>query len=275
MTIRTPLALGLALLSSLTLTACDDPICPSSVSVLIVSPSADASLSSAQDQDPNAAGVQTTVNVASNFKAGTTLNLTVTDERTGAVSQHTADAGADGAALFAGVTLPAGPVKLAVNGTSKCGTASTEIAVNVITDGVCDMSIAEGPIDNAFYAPVPVLNSSNDSDTALPNFQANLNVSSAAGFVVEFYVLDVLSGSEASAGTVTADANGLATLPVTLAQGHQAVRATCQLAGANAASATSTVFVDTVTPSCTLTSPRKESPLRLTRTKMMAPMASR
>lgn len=233
----------------------DGPICPSELVMVIQSPADGSTLSEATDDDPIAAGVQTSVAVRSNFDSGAEMTLTVTDDLTGAVSLHEATADANGTASFSDITLPSGPVTLFAEGASDCGTANDESKVDVVTDSICTLTIVEGPIENSFYAPIPVLNSATDSDAALPNFQANFDVQSAPGFQVEVFVLDVDVGSEASIGTGTADADGVASFQATLAQGRQVVRATCVLNGASAASATNTVQVDTIVPACSLTNP--------------------
>jgi hypothetical protein len=195
--------------------------------LVISSPADGATVAASADLDASAAGLQTNIEVRSNFGSGVELILSVTDDTSGAVEQHTATVDGDGEATFASVTLPAGPVTLTADGASKCGTATDSTSITVITDGACALTIDEGPIANDFYAPIPVLNSTNDSDPSLPNFQANVTVASAPGFSVEFLVLDVEAGSEASIGTMTADASGEAKFQTTLAQGRQVLRATC------------------------------------------------
>ncbi len=237
-------------------TACGDgPTCPSEIVVVFQSPVADGNLSNANDSDATKAGIQSDVIVRSNLTSGDDFVLTVTTADN-AVEQIEATSNADGDVTFEGVTFPAGAITLSVTGTSDdgCGSGSDELSVTVITEAACDLSIAEGPIDVEYFAPIPVLNSTNDSDNGLPNFQANIVVASGAGFDVEVFVLDVASGTEASLGTMPATA-GSASFSATLAQGVQAIRATCSSGGVNEASATNTVRVDTVVPTCELTTP--------------------
>jgi hypothetical protein len=255
------LANGRALLALLTTagiaSACGDgPTCPSEIVVVFQNPVTGGNLSNANDGDTARAGIQSDVTVRSNLGNGDDFTLTVTNSDN-AVEQITATSNADGDVTFEGVTFPAGEVTLSVTGTSDdgCGSGTDEVVVTVVTDAACDLSIAEGPIDNEFFAPIPVLNSTNDSDGALPNFQANLNIASGAGFEVEVFVLDVASGTEASLGTTTAGADGAASFATTLAQGVQAIRATCVSGNVNEASATNTVRVDTVVPTCELNVP--------------------
>tara|TARA_R110002073_G_scaffold74100_2_gene181036 strand:- start:23413 stop:27168 length:3756 start_codon:yes stop_codon:yes gene_type:complete len=248
----------LALLATATMaSACGDgPTCPSEIVVVFQNPVANGNLSNANDSDAGRAGIQSDVTVRSNLGSGDDFTLTVTNSDN-AVEQITATSNADGDVTFEGVTFPAGEVTLSVTGVSDdgCGSGTDEVVVTVVTDAACDLTIAEGPIDNEFFAPIPVLNSSNDSDGAIPNFQANLNIASGAGFNVEVFILDVSTGVEASVGTATAGADGTASFAATLAQGVQAVRATCVSGSVNEASATNTVRVDTIVPTCELTVP--------------------
>tara|TARA_R110002096_G_scaffold16898_2_gene57695 strand:- start:23394 stop:27083 length:3690 start_codon:yes stop_codon:yes gene_type:complete len=225
--------------------------------VVIQSPGDSSSVSAADDQDAAAAGIQTDVEVRTNLANNDKVVLTVTDDRTGSVSLHESTANSDGDVTFARVTLPSGPVTLEAEGSSDCGSGIDEVSVNVIGEALCDLTIVEGPIENDFFAPIPVLNSSNDSDPALPNFQANLTVQTAEDFVVEVFVLDAGTGTEVSLGKIDANSDGVATAQTTLGQGRQVVRATCTKGSSNAASAANTVEVDTIVPTCTLTSPEE------------------
>lgn len=258
MTKTTAKLLGLFALSAGGLLAAgcgDGPTCPTEIVVVIQSPTDSASISTSDDLDGTAAGIQRNVEVRTNLSTNDEVVLTVTDDRSGAVSLHEGVANSDGEVTFTDVTFPSGSVSLLAEGKSKCGIGSDEVTIDVIGEALCDLSIDEGLISNDFFAPIPVLNASNDSDASLPNFQANLTVQTAPDFTVEFFVLDVASGSEASLGQVTADADGKATSQTTLAQGTQVVRATCIKGSANAASAANTVQVDTIVPTCTLTNP--------------------
>ncbi len=258
MTMRAAQLLSLMVLGAggLFSTACGDgPQCPSELVLVISSPADGATIAASADLDDSAAGLQTNIDVRSNFGSGSELTLSVTDDTSGAVEQHTATVDGDGEATFANVTLPAGPITLTANGASKCGTATDSSSITVITDGACTLTIDNGPITNDFFAPVPVLNSTNDDSPTLANFQASVTVAAAPGFSVEFFVLDVDANSEASIGTMTADANGDAKFETSLAQGRQILRATCRLDSTIAASASNTVQVDTIVPACTLTNP--------------------
>ncbi|MCP4448946.1 MAG: hypothetical protein GY811_26975 [Myxococcales bacterium] len=211
-------------------------------------------MSALDDLDATASGIQVDVALRSNFESGDEFVLTVTDS-SNAVAQFEAIADGSGSVVFDNVTLPAGELSLEATGSSNCGTGSDTAELVVLTASDCGLTIVEGPIENSFYAPIPVLNSGNDSNSDLPNFQSKIEIQTGDGFDVEVFVLDTDSGVEASVGVATTDTTGLASFDVTLAQGLQAVRATCTRGGANEASATNTVFVDTVVPSCSLESP--------------------
>jgi hypothetical protein len=253
------LCCSVAVLLGTVLTGCGDgPTCPTALVAVIQSPGDGLSLSAADDLDSGAAGTQVDIAVRSNLRNGDDFELTITDE-SNAVALYDGTSNSDGDVTFAGVTLPAGALQIEVTGTSDdgCGTASDSISVVVITEALCALTIDEGPIDNAFFAPIPVLNSSNDSNLTLPNFQASVTVSTSPGFTVEVFVLDAEGGPEASLGSETADTGGAASFPATLAQGRQAIRATCSQGAVNESSATNTVHVDTVVPSCQLTAPQQ------------------
>lgn len=232
----------------------DGPICPSELVVVIQGPANGDDISGADDKNLVDAGTQVDVVVRSNFHLGDPFVLTVTDEND-AVSQFDAVSDGSGNVTFVDVTLPSGTVTLSASGSSDCGTGSDTSEISVQTEADCALTILENPIENEFYAPIPVLNASNDSDGSVPNFQSNLQIQTTPGFTVEAFVLDTGANSEASIGTATADENGVASFATTLAQGRQAVRATCTSGGINEASATNTVHVDTIVPACTLSEP--------------------
>lgn len=250
--------LGLLAMTSavLGLVGCGDgPTCPSEIVVVIQSPDEGVSLSLSDDLDTSKAGIQRDVHVRSNLKRGDSLTLTIKDERTGSVSQQTAISDEAGSATFSGVTLPAGKVKLSVKGVSDCGSSFDEITVEVVTDSLCDLNMDDGPIENDFYKPLPVLNDSIDNDTDKAGFQAEVSVASVMGAEVELFALDVASNNEVSVAKLTADSTGIVRYTPTLAQGAQVLRAVCKSGSTSAASATNTVYVDTVIPVCTLTNP--------------------
>lgn len=240
----------------LTTTGCGDgPICASEIVVLF------SSMSDGDDitmDDSTAPGVQVDVPVRSNLKQGERVTLTLIDESGEVAGTLETTSDANGDALFDDVNMPFGPVTLQVLASSdKCGAGMDEVQVNVVGQALCQLTVREGLIANDFYAPLPVLNATNDSDTDLPSFQANIDVGTAPGFEVELFVLDVDAAIESSAGVIPADDQGQATFALTLAQGRQALRAECVSSGGNtrASSANTAVFVDTEAPTCTLTNP--------------------
>ena len=248
-------------LAALMLTAAagcgDGPICPSDVVVVLESPAAGGTVTSADDQSSGDPGIQVNVQARSNLKAGAAVSLVVTSS-SGAVATYDDTTDGEGDVNFTGVTLPAGSVNLEVSTSSDCGTASDSGDVTVVTNGICDLTIAEGPIDNDFYDPFPVLNSTNDSDSDLADFQATVGIQTGADFAVELFVYNAETGTETSAGEVTADDSGAVSYSVTLAQGRQAIRATCVKGDVAEASATNTVMVDTVVPTCELRVPERD-----------------
>lgn len=242
--------------AALAIVGCGDgPTCPSDIVVVIAAPS--GSLSTADDLDAGKAGIQQNVRVRTNLQKNDKVTLTVKDARTNGVSQMESTADKDGLVIFPNVTMPSGEVTLTVEASSDCGKGSDEIKVNVTTGSLCDLTFEDGPITNSFFAPVPVLNNSNDNDTDLADFQAQIRIASVAGSKVELFVLDVKSDKETSVGVVDVGAGASALFETTLLQGAQVIRAVCSNAGVNSASATSTVQVDTIVPTCTLTNPEE------------------
>ena len=240
---------------TLSATGCGDgPICPAEIFVAITAPAADSDVR--DDVDAETPGVQIDVQVRSSLVDGQSFTLTVTGED-GGNEDYQAVSDAEGDVVFENVTVPAGAVTLRVDGTSEdCGDGSDEIEVNVVAGAGCVLTVREEPIENDYYAPLPVLNASNDADADTANFQANIDIESLSDYEVELFVLDVDAATENSAGQLTADADGAATFAITLAQGRQALRAVCVSPNSSASpSITTTVFVDTVPPTCAVTAP--------------------
>ena len=239
---------ALAAVLTLGLASCGDgSLCPTDLVVVISAPANGTNVTI--DKDPDTAGVQTDVVVRSNFADGDGFTLTVA----GIGTPYVGTSDSVGDVVFADVTLPAGSVSLVVVGESDkgCGTASDEASVQVAALTGCDLLIREGTLTNDYY-DLPVLNSTNDSDSGADDFQANIDVTTLADFDVELFVTDT---AETSAGTATADGDGDASFALTLGQGQKSVRAVCKSSNGSITrdSGATVVFVDTVVPMCTLT----------------------
>jgi hypothetical protein len=251
-------ALHLALVAALAavpLGCGDGPICASEIVVVIASMQSGDDIDTDTSPDP---GVQIDVPVRSNLKQGDTVTLTVMDAGGQAVATREQTSDANGDVLFQAVDVPPGPVTLRVEGSTRdCGSGTDQIQINVTGAAACVLIIREGPLANDFYAPLPVLNTTNDSDGSLPGFQANIDIATSPGYGVELFVLDVASGVETSAGTVGADDQGLAWFPLTLAEGRQVLWAECASSSGtrSASSGNTSVFVDTEAPACDLVYP--------------------
>ena len=248
---------GLYLLATTALAAgCGDgPICPSEVIVIIASPGAGATLSTADDADPEKPGIQRDVVVQTTLDSGSAFQLTLTDGE-GGVLRLDAAADRDGNVTFSGVTFPAGSLTLTVEATSRagCGEGSASTTLTVLGESECSLALRQTPVDSDFYAPIPVLNTAVDTNGAMADFQGNVDVSSAAGSRVTLFLKDEATGEESELASAIAE-SGTASFDVTLPQGEQVLRATCTGAGAGEASASHTYFVDTVAPICELTAP--------------------
>lgn len=236
----------------------DGPICPSEIVVVIASLGNGAGVTG--DISPDQ-GVQIDIPVRSNLDDGDLFTLSIRDAEGTEIATREVAGDSNGDALFEVVTVPVGALTLHVTGSSarRCGQGTDQVQINVLGSGGCELAVREQPIDNAYYAPLRVLSATNDSDPLLPGFQATIDITSRPGQQVELLVLDIESASETSAGTITADGAGQASFAITLAEGRQAVRASCVSAGTTASSPTTTVFVDTTVPVCTITSPAEGS----------------
>jgi hypothetical protein len=244
-----------AALAAVPLGCGDGPICASEIVVVIASMSNGDDITNDTSADP---GVQIDVPVRSNLKQGDTVTLRVMDAAGQEVATRELTSDGNGDVLFQGVDVPPGQVTLRVEGSSRdCGSGADQIQVNVIGTAACQLAIREGLLESDFYAPLPVLNTINDSDGSLPGFQANIDITTSPGYDVELFVLDVASGIETSAGAVSADGEGLASFPLTLAQGRQVLWAECVSSSGTRSdsSGNTSVFVDTEAPTCDLVYP--------------------
>lgn len=233
----------------------DGPICPSEVVVLISSASDGDTITTDTSPEP---GIQSDVAVRTNLRGGERVTLTVLDSGGTEVATVEGMSDSEGNVLFAGVDMPAGLAILRAEANAgECGSGFDEVQVNVLTGGGCGLAVREGLLESEYYAPLPVLNTSNDSDPALPNFQANIDITTSASYDVELFVLDIDSATETSAGVVTAATDGSATFAITLAQGRQTLRATCTPPGGGlgASSANTPLLVDTEAPMCWFANP--------------------
>lgn len=233
---------------------CDDGlICQQEVLVAIIEPSGviTEDLSAAVD------GVQTDVRVQSTFSRGVTLTLTVEDDDGNALATLTAETDAQGNALFQDVTVPVEGADLRVVGDAgECGRDEDVRHVELLGGGDCTLEFATAPEANAFYAPLDVFNSSTDGSAAMPGYQGDLVVTTKAGDTVGVF----LSGPgavETQVGSGTADGTGELRLAMNLPEGQDNLRVQCTgPAGTGVrSSGVTSVFVDTVSPACSLTSP--------------------
>ena len=212
-------------------------------------------LDASQDIDSGRPGIQIDVIVVTNIGPGQAVQLEI--DANGNMSTLNAQTDSNGDARFQSVDMPNGAVTLQATSTSRCGEGfSNSISVTVSGSAGCELTIAEGPIDVPFYAPIPVLNQNNDSDVATPDFQATIVVNTDPEANVRILSSDIETGDETElvSGPAT---GGIATFPLTLAQGQHALQATCETGPVSGISPTTTVFVDTTPPTCELTRPEE------------------
>jgi hypothetical protein len=242
-----------ALATALGAAGCGDgPICQSEVLVIIQSPSGPV----LDDVNVDMDGVQVDVSVRSTFPALVDVTLQVLDADERELSTVTAPTDENGDVVFEDVTLDEGAAILVASGDAgECGSDEDRVRIDLGGGNDCAVTIRQTPIENDFYAPLGVLNLSNDTDTGSDDFQGDVDVATAPGFEVELFVTD--DGVESSAGNATADDAGDASFAVTLGQGRQSLRAVCRSSsGSSSNASTSTaVFVDTEAPDCAMTNP--------------------
>jgi hypothetical protein len=222
----------------------DGPTCPSDIVVVIESPRGNLI-----DDASSADGVQTDVDIRSNLLAGDELSLVVSMGDAD-IATYATTADQDGRARFAQITVPTGLITLRVSASSACGEGEDSVAV-VVGNQDCLIGVREEPTASEYYG-IPVLNAGHDTDADRAGFQGTADVSTTAGFAVELFVA---APAEASLGEMTADADGAAAFPLSLAEGQNTLRAVCRAPSGSPteASLATVVFVDTVAPGCTLT----------------------
>jgi hypothetical protein len=230
--------------------ACSDSIpCPGPSLLVITSPQGSVTI----DSNLDLAGAQTDVKVRTTLPQGSPVDFEVWsgDQMVRMVSTTVTDSGQ---ALFSDLDLPTGTVSIRAAGYSICGVTRDEVIVDVVAGVGCTVAIDPVPVINAFYAPLPVLNSVADLDQATADFQSHVNVQTIRGWRAELFVSD--DGVEQPAGSVIAGDNGLAQFNTTLLQGRVAVRGVCfGPRGEFVDAAAVTVVVDTTPPTCSVQSP--------------------
>jgi len=247
------LALVCSMAAAVTLAGCGDGIvCQSEILVVIQEPSPVISA----DVNPSMDGVQTHVEVRSTFGRGVVLTLTVEN---GGVTLATAQAttGADGDAIFEDVTIPPSGATLRVAGDAgECGHDEDTLVVEVIVGAGCDLELAATPLANEHYAPLGVLNASLDTNPAQPGFQGDVIIKTNPSHEAKLFVAGP-GAIETQIGSGVANAMGELRLAVDLPDGQDNLRATCAGPGGvgTRSSAVTSVWVDTVAPTCTITSP--------------------
>ncbi|HUQ08362.1 MAG TPA: integrin alpha [Kofleriaceae bacterium] len=248
-------ALVLCLCATAIFAGCDDGmICQVEALVVIDEPAGIVT----QDANATTAGVQTEVRVRTTFAAGAELTLTVEDDDGNALTTLTAETDEQGNALFTDVTIPGGGADLRVRGDAgNCG--SDEDVRHVELGGVsgdCTLEFETPPEPNAFYAPLDVFNASSDGNAGVPGHQGDIIVRTTPGDSVVVF----LSGPgavETQVGSGTATDVGELRLAMSLPEGQDNLRVACS--GPNGlgtrSSGVLSVYVDTVSPTCALTSP--------------------
>ncbi|MEO7735898.1 MAG: hypothetical protein ABIY55_33390, partial [Kofleriaceae bacterium] len=206
----------------------------------------------ASDLDAVAPGVQTDVQLRTSLGAGEQVTLEVLDGAGISLATLAQPVDADGEVVFTGVSVPTPRVVLRATGRGTCGEGHDEITVDVRVGAGCALGLWPLPEASAFYAPLDVLSTRSDPDPLAPGYQTRLQVATRPGWTAELFET---TDRERSLGVITADAGGVATLPVTVLDGRVGFRATCGDATTELASPTTTLVVDTTPPGCGLSAP--------------------
>ncbi|MBZ0231870.1 MAG: hypothetical protein K8M05_05925 [Deltaproteobacteria bacterium] len=248
-------ALALSCTLAALVAGCNDgPICQVEALVVIDEPGGVIT----EDVSTAIDGIQTDVRVRTTFPEGTPLTLTVEDDDGNALSTLTAEADAQGNAVFEDVTIPSAGADLRVNGDAgDCGRDEDVRHVELGGgSGDCVLEFATAPEANAFYAPLDVFNSTTDGNATQPGYQGDIIVRTTPGDSVAVF----LSGPgavETQVGAGTASDTGELRLAMSLPEGQDNLRVQCS--GPNGLGARSSgvvsVYVDTMAPTCTLTAP--------------------
>ncbi len=254
MFVRGRLAFVAACSLALIVAGCGDgAVCQEETLVFIQQPSGVVLTDSNATMD----GVQTSVVVRSTLRKGLTIALTVTDASGTAIADDVAAVDEDGNVTFDDITIPPGGATLRVVGEAgECGRDDDEQHIDLAGGGGCELAFTTPPVANTFYAPLDVFTKVEDGDAAMAGYQGDLEVTTTPGHAVKLFVTGG-GALEAEVGAGTADAEGKVTLAVSLPEGVANLRAECT--GTNglgaASSAVTSVYVDTVAPSCAVAAP--------------------
>ena len=245
--------LALASVAAISVAGCGDgPTCQLEKLVWITSPQGPV----IADGDPQADGVQQDVTVKSTFFAAD-VTLTVVDRDGEEVASLTARTDDDGNATFADVTIPVGGATLRVEADGgECGSDDDEVTVALVGGGDCALAFATEPVANDFYAPLGVWHAADDADSAAAGFQTDTIVRARPGEQVRL-LLSAPGVPESEIGAGTIGDTGELSLAITAPEGQVNLRAECGVTDALGArsSGVTSVFVDTVAPTCTLVAP--------------------
>lgn len=224
----------------------DRPLCQSEVFVAF------AQTRVTVDLDDFAPGIQTDLTVRTSLQLGDVVTLEVLDAA-GTVTQTEARAVGDGGlAEFDYVTVPASHATLRATGSGLCGDGHDEITVEVPAGAGCMVQLATQPEHAAHHGALGVLAERTDLDPVTPGYQTQVLVATRPGWATEIFET---TAGETSLGVVTADGDGIARVPVSIADGPVAFRATCRGAGTELASSVLALIADTTPPSCELIAP--------------------
>jgi len=228
-------------------TGCGDPpLCQSEVFVAFQ----EATI--AVDVDAAAPGVQTDIHLRTSLEAGDLVTLEILSTDGTSLGTWIQPVAADGSAEFSDVSVPGPRAVLRATGRGTCGEGHDEITADVPAGAGCTVALVPPPEVNAYYAPFGVLSTQSDPDPVTPGYQTTVRVMTSPGWSVEIWET---TAGEQSLGVVTAGADGVATLPVTVLDGQVGFRATCRGTATELASPTTTVLADTTPPGCAIVAP--------------------
>src|SRR6185436_8237608 len=158
------------------------------------------------DTNDAAPGVQTDIHLRTSLEEGEQVTLEVFGEDGSPQGESKVPVGADGSAVFVGVSVPVPRAVLRATAQGLCGRGTDEITVDVPAGAGCDVTLSPEPEASLYFAPLGVLSTRSDPDPVTPGYQTTVRVATRAGGRVEVFQI---TGVERSLAFVTADASGV------------------------------------------------------------------
>jgi hypothetical protein len=218
-----------------------------------------ADLDAADDVSP-ADGVQIDLDLRTSYLPGSVATLTVEPEEGDPIVHPTSAVVEDGELAFREVTVPLGRVIFSLAITNECGDASSR-RQTFVWDGLgfpdCALTTGVEPAQVEALAPLGVLREEHDADPDRNLLQVDVAVDTGRpDMTVLFFLLELATGDELVIEEEAGDDRRIE-VSVDLDEGEYAMRAVCHWLpeDLHPSSVTRRLFVDTVSPGCSLLAP--------------------